>query len=375
MSRWLGLTWDHPRGYQALRAALTEPGAPRCDLSWDTQPLEGFESAPIAETAERYDLIVLDHPHVGEAIRHQALRPLDEFFSAAELQRWREQSIGASAASYEMDGHVWALPLDGATQVSVRRDPHLPLPTTWREAVELAGEVDAAIPTGGPHPFLTLCGIAVANGAEPGYDGTFLTEEQVGDAVETLRRFTGDRARPFQRNPIALLESMAAGTGPEYCPHVYGYVNYVLAETPLWFGDAPAGRADRRGSVLGGTGIAISRRCRPDAALLDHLRWLMEPDTQSGFLTREAGQPCCRSSWEDEHVNERAHGFYRATRATMAQAWVRPRHDSAIDFQRQCSDDVRRCLYDDHDWRRLAAALNHRYRSSLESTSPGKQHV
>ena len=45
MTALLGLTWDHPRGYRALDAsaeAWRADGGP--DVTWDRQPLEGFES-------------------------------------------------------------------------------------------------------------------------------------------------------------------------------------------------------------------------------------------------------------------------------------------------------------------------------------------
>ncbi|MCJ7872787.1 enoyl-CoA hydratase-related protein [Phaeobacter sp. J2-8] len=38
---YLGLTWDHPRGFNAL-AAAEKNGGP---VHWDVQPLEGFETA------------------------------------------------------------------------------------------------------------------------------------------------------------------------------------------------------------------------------------------------------------------------------------------------------------------------------------------
>ena len=66
-----GLTWDHPRGYTALAAA----DGP---VHWEVQPLEGFESAPIAALCADYDLVVLDHPHLGEALAHDCLTPLDQ---------------------------------------------------------------------------------------------------------------------------------------------------------------------------------------------------------------------------------------------------------------------------------------------------------
>ena len=59
-----GLTWDHPRGYDALAEAARRVNAGRSAplITWDRQPLEGFESAPITDLTARYDLVVLDTP-------------------------------------------------------------------------------------------------------------------------------------------------------------------------------------------------------------------------------------------------------------------------------------------------------------------------
>ena len=75
--RYLGLTWDHPRGYRALEAAAAADTA--MNLRWERQSLEGFEAHPIADLAQRYDLIVLDHPHLGDAVSAQSLVPLEVF--------------------------------------------------------------------------------------------------------------------------------------------------------------------------------------------------------------------------------------------------------------------------------------------------------
>ncbi len=68
---------------------------------------------------------------------------------------------------------------------------------------------------------------------------------------------------------------------------------------PLRFGDAPSGGiATRRGSTIGGTGIAISSRCDPDDALLDHLAGLLDPEYAAHeFIPADAGQPSLRSAW------------------------------------------------------------------------------
>ena len=79
-----GLTWDHPRGFRALEAAAegVDPARDGFSLTWDRHSLEGFEERPIREQCDLYDLVVLDHPHVGEAVAADCLVPLEELFEA-----------------------------------------------------------------------------------------------------------------------------------------------------------------------------------------------------------------------------------------------------------------------------------------------------
>ena len=90
------LTWDHPRGYNALAAASKRPELAEVglDINWDKQPLEGFESHPIADLCARYDLVVLDHPHVGEAIAGDCLLSLEDVFGAETIAELGKASIG-----------------------------------------------------------------------------------------------------------------------------------------------------------------------------------------------------------------------------------------------------------------------------------------
>jgi len=110
------LTWDHPRGYNALAAASKLPDviAAGLDIHWDKQPLEGFESHPIADLCARYDLVVLDHPHVGEAMSGDCLLSLEDVFGSETVAELAKASIGPSLTSYRFAGKHWALPLDAA---------------------------------------------------------------------------------------------------------------------------------------------------------------------------------------------------------------------------------------------------------------------
>jgi len=111
MRAYEALTWDHPRGYNALAAAsVLNAGARGPSKRWHKQPLEQFESCPIDELGERYDLIVLDHPHVGVAAATRCLLPLEDIFADASLEILAREMIGATFESYRFEGRQWALP-------------------------------------------------------------------------------------------------------------------------------------------------------------------------------------------------------------------------------------------------------------------------
>jgi len=347
MTDYLGLTWDHPRGRNALEAASGDLGGGDT-LRWRVQSLEGFESAPIHEIAERYDLIVLDHPHLGDALATGSLRPIDELFDAAQLATWAASAVGPSVSSYRMDGHLWALPLDAATQVSARRRALVAeAPATWDDVLELAERGLVATSLAGPHAFLSLCSIAVAFGDDPGRgkaacDDTLFDRGIALRALDVLIRVSANAPEGTAAlNPIGLLERMRDRGDIGCLPLVYGYVNYSSPE--IAFGDAPAGAgpAGRIGSTIGGTGIAVTRRSEPSPGLLAHLRWLLSEPVQRGFIPARDGQPALRAAWTDPQVDRDAHGFYAQTLRTIEASWVRPRDAGYVPYQSEASALVR----------------------------------
>src|SRR6185312_8565934 len=109
-----GMTWDHPRGYDPLIAcSALWHGRTGVRIEWERRSLQDFESYPVAQLAQRYDLIVIDHPHVGQITRERCLLPLDD---GSEFPILEKQYVGASLASYVWEGTLWALPIDAAAQ-------------------------------------------------------------------------------------------------------------------------------------------------------------------------------------------------------------------------------------------------------------------
>ncbi|MCV3735231.1 carbohydrate ABC transporter substrate-binding protein (plasmid) [Rhizobium sp. TRM96647] len=374
MQRLKALTWDHPRGYNALAAAARRPELAESGLSidWDKQPLEGFESHPIADLCARYDLVVLDHPHVGEAVAGDCLQSLESVFGDAAVQALQAESIGPSLRSYRFAGAHWALPLDAATQVMAVRGDLLgrPMPLLWDEVAEISRSTGrVALSLAGPHAALSFLSIAAAFGEPPAEkDPDLLVSKDTGRQVyELMDELAARSPRSVrEKNPIGILGHMARHDDVVLCPLVYGYVNYAapLEGNAIAFHNAPRRTAGGRpGSTLGGTGIGISRRCEVTPALKQHLLWLMGREAQIGFIPGHDGQPSRREAWHDAGVNARWGSFYENTADTLEQAYVRPRHDGYIAFQGKASALLRQAFEERAEAERVLDDLQALYAS------------
>ncbi len=307
-----GLTWDHPRGY----AVLDRLGG----MTWNRQPLEDFESRPLSELVNDYDLIVIDHPGLGDAIAADSLQPLDNLFDADELAGYRDATVGASFGSYTVDGRQWALPLDAAAQVAVATVRMAERPRTWGAALAAAARHNTTLCLGGPHALLMYEAIGIA-----------LRDPLA--ALGVMARLLAHADRELsQHNPIAILDAMSSPGGPEYCPLVFGYVTYRQLDAF----DAPSGPGGI-GSVLGGTGVAVTRSCTDLDAARAQLRRLVSPAVQIDGYAEWGGQSSLRAAWQ-------VGGFYRGTVATVEAAWVRPRYAGYIEFQSRASAAIREGL-------------------------------
>lgn len=348
-----GLTWDHPRGYRVLdalsrldSAGPSNPfGTVRLPVIWSRHSLAGFEARPVRELAEEFDLLVIDHPSIGEAVEDSALMPLDELFGTEEIAAWQRDTVGGCGASYRWQDRHWAAPIDVAAQVGVAREGSFSRPpVTWEEAIAFAQQTATVLCLGGPHALLMLCAVAVALGPPPQNSGSFFLDRDTGQrALDVMRRLyaVADQEASVQ-DPISMLDEMVIGSGPAYCPLVFGYINYQHPDRyshQLRFFDAPAG--GRRGSVLGGTGMAISRFAADAPAAAEHIRRVTSERVQRNLYCYEGGQAAHLGAWHDSEIDRLVGGFYSATQATVTDAWVRPRFSGYINFQREASAVVR----------------------------------
>ncbi len=227
-----GMTWSHPRGYDPMVAASAAFEAETgIAVTWDKRSLQDFESYPVADLAAAYDLIVIDHPHVGQITAEGCLLPLDEPGREAERAAIQAGSVGASYGSYTYQGRQWAFPIDAATQVQAYRPDRLGKPVRSLDAVmDLARAGRVMLPLRPPHGLMTFFTLAAHLGSPCADEAGALINPEAGIAVfERLRALAGSvDPACFGMDPIAVFEAMAAPDARVWmAPFIYGYVSYA----------------------------------------------------------------------------------------------------------------------------------------------------
>lgn len=376
MIRLRGMTWSHPRGYDPMvacsQAWKEQTGV---EIEWAKRSLQDFESFPVEELARQYDLIVIDHPHVGEITAQACLTPLDIGGREAEREALAAGSIGGSYASYTWEGRQWAFPIDAAAQVQAwRPDLISAAPLTWDSVLDLARQGRVMIPLRPPHSLMSFYTLAANLGTPCATQGPGdLIAAQDGEKVyallaELARLCVADC---FDMDPIAVSEALSGPESKVACaPLIYGYVNYGIAgfrDRQIAFSDIPAaGRHGPAGSALGGTGIAVSAFCKEPGAAIDFAYWVASGEVQRGPFAKAGGQPGHAAGWEDDAVNAATNAFYLNTRATLDRAWIRPRHQGYMAFQEEASQRLNAGLRRGEDGASVVADINRQFAESFD---------
>lgn len=370
-----GMTWRHPRGYDPMVAtAGVWKEKTGVEIVWDQRSLQDFESFPVEQLARQYDLIVIDHPHVGQITDQNCLVPLDSPQRADELSAIAQGSVGPSFASYTWRGQQWALPIDAAAQVQAWRPDLLEAPaTTWDEVITLARASRVVLPLRDPHALMCFFTLAANMGTPcathgPGDLIAQADGLRVIALLAELAALVGEDN--YEMDPIAASEAMAREGSPlAQMPLGYGYVSYALEgfrPHRLRFADIPAaGGNGPVGSAIGGTGIAVSALRDHAELALDYAYWVAGADIQRSLYPLSGGQPGHAAGWEDEKVNAATANFYADTRATLEGGWLRPRHTGYMEFQQAGSRRLSQGLRDRDDPRAILSDLNRLFAGSF----------
>jgi multiple sugar transport system substrate-binding protein len=351
-----GITWNHPRGLDPLLAAndVYRDVAPDVRVEWTTRSLSGFGEDPLIELAASYDLLVIDHPFVGDAAASTAFHPLDTLADPDVLLERSRASVGPSHASYDYAGHQWAFAIDAAAQVSAIHERFAGdgMPATWDDVFALAATLRRdgrwmAVPMWPADLCVATYTIGNGMGLELFADGRVFPPGRGQEVLAILKRLC-DASHPdaLTWNPPTLLDQMRDGV-VHYCPMLFGYSNYSRSDAPgdrVVFGDIPTATGQPTGTTLGGAGIAISTACANPEAAIAYATWITSAEVQTGLYVSAGGQPGRLEAWLDDAVNANSGDFFRRTLPTMEHAWVRPRIRGYQEFQKDASTMVQDCV-------------------------------
>lgn len=353
-----GLTWKHDRGLAPLLAtarAFSEQH-PEVTIQWEVRSLQEFGESSIRRLADHYDLVIIDHPFMGQVARERCFLALDEHFALKQLDRLKRDSVGQSYLSYCFEGHQWALPIDAAAQVTGYRADLLQgngfkVPQTWEEVLNLAkfrrGFVSTPLsPLDSLMCFFTIC----ANLGEPAFsEPDKVVSGKVGQqALERLRVLAEHSADgALSADPIAIWERMSSSDEIAYCPLAFGYSNYArngYRSKLLSFASIPSSGRGPVGATLGGAGISVSCNCKQPELALMYAFWLAGQECQRTLYIESGGQPASKTAWLDSLANELTNGYFAVTLPVLENAWLRPRFAGFGDFQVQASTVVSELL-------------------------------
>lgn len=250
------MTWDHVRGLEYLVQSnslwIEKWGV---SITWDARSLLAFGDQHISEFYSDFGLIIIDHPHVSDAVHAKAVISFKDFATPSQLELFAATSVGASHDSYLYKDKHWALVVDTAAQVSVfcpNKANHSPV--FWHEVFELVRLVPDFFATSNPidiaevlsgiegyaygvcmygyrnYSLKSFCKNVVVYDDLPSFDGRATGSQLGGGQPGNLVAWKDDvlnaASRNFLRNALRTLENAWVS------PRVLGWSN-VQFRSPL----------------------------------------------------------------------------------------------------------------------------------------------
>jgi multiple sugar transport system substrate-binding protein len=228
------------------------------------------------------------------------------------------------------------------------------------------------IPLRAPHALIALMWIANNHGFPVAKArARFMEPQHLRHSLQQLKRLVDNVDRAcFEYDPIAVQDVMSAsGDAPDYCPFSYGYVSYAregFRPLRLNYANTPeVGNRGSRGSVLGGTGIAVSALSRHPDLAVKYAFWVTSEEIQCGLYFDSGGQPGLGLAWENDRCNAASGNFFGNTRDTLEGAWLRPNYVDFLKFQETGSQAVSAYLKGERDVDDSLELIENLYRGSF----------
>lgn len=367
-----GMTWDHPRGLDSVvnSNSLLEREA-GVTVEWSARSLLAFGDQPIVEFFNDVDLMIIDHPHVPDAVHSQTILALDELLDADQLAALERTSVGESHASYQYQGKQWALAIDTAAQVSAfRPDKADHSPIFWSDVLVLARTGTLLWPHKPVDAFSTFATLMAQREAPLGGTENFIEKQQAHEVLEFMIELSGlvpDLC--LTSNPIDAAEMLANDDKYAHAICMYGYSNYSRAgfrPNLIRYDDLPSFDGLASGSQLGGAGIAVSAATKNPVLAAQVAYLLSSPEIQATTYVAAGGQPGNLVAWKSGYANSLTENFFGNTLRSLERAWVRPRIFGWPEVQFATSQIIHRILSDKKFVERDLQAIEDTYHAHIK---------
>jgi multiple sugar transport system substrate-binding protein len=374
-----GITWNHSRALPPLVATAQrfEELHPGVRIQWEKRSLHEFGHADIASLTQHCDLLIIDHPMVGDAEAEGVLADIFPMLSSEELKDLQSDSVGATFSSYFYHNKLYALPIDAAAPAASFRPDlldqhHLEQPQIWADVISLARLGLVRMPAFSADLFLNFMGLCVSLGSPIASGSEQLVEPYIGahclELLHELAALMPDDA--YDLNPIGLYERMSSEDSIAYCPFAYTYSNYSrngFGQKHIRFSNPVAmdGNTPMR-TVLGGTGIAISEGCKNAPLALEYSLFIAGRTCQRTLYGICGGQPARQSAWDDPLLNQLTDEFFLRTSASIRTAHVRPRYHGYVVLQERAGQVIAEYCKQRGNTQSALQRIDALYRSSIE---------
>jgi multiple sugar transport system substrate-binding protein len=350
-----GIAWDHPRGYEPLIATTKafKKTNPKVNIQWDVRSLKEFGDTPIEDLIGKYDFITIDHPYMGQADKNGLLLNLKTCISSEELEILKADALGKCYDIYNYNSCFYATPIDAAALVaSYRKDllknTGLNLPKNRDELKAFYKKLPsqfsvawALCPTDIWCTFLSLC----AQNYGKGFIQNQHINTQVGvEALDDIKfHVAHSHPESLNWNPIQILDSMGNEDEIIYSPYLFGYTNYSrknYTKNIVHFTNSPVGQQQNLSTIMGGVGLAVSALCKHPSIAANFVMYAASAAIQKGVFTLNGGQPASKIAWENAENNVLCNNFFKDTKLTIENAYIRPQHPGWNQFQEQGADII-----------------------------------
>jgi multiple sugar transport system substrate-binding protein len=381
-----GITWNHSRALPPLVAASQryEELHPQIRIQWEKRTLDEFGHASLADLAERYDLLIIDHPMLGEVHRDGILLDLKPRLQPGSLTSMRDDALGSCFESYHYKDSLYALPIDAAAPAATYRPDLLERigkrpPATWNELIDLARAGVVCIPAFPADLFLSFLGMCASRSGMIASRDQFLDRAVATRCIEELRELVSYMPEAiYSMNPIDIYETMSSRDEFAYCPFAYTYSNYsrpgFAPHTLLFANPVSLSESTPLRTILGGTGIAISAQCNHADVATEFCEFVAAPACQTYLYGICGGQPASKTAWHDPLLNSISNDFFERTRSSIEAAIVRPRYAGYIALQSTAGKTIAAHFHGELTIGQAVDQIEDLYRCSL-STGPHEEEL